>query len=30
MSIVERIEAKVRVAISEEVRTYPNRGKTLL
>jgi hypothetical protein len=30
MSFVERIEAKVRAAIREEVRIHPSRGKTLL
>jgi hypothetical protein len=30
MSFVERIEAKVRVAIREEVRIHPSKGKTLL
>lgn len=30
MSFVERIEAKVRMAIREEVRIHPSRGKTLL
>jgi hypothetical protein len=29
-SFVERIEAKVRVAIREEVRIHPSKGKTLL
>jgi hypothetical protein len=29
-SFVERIEAKVRAAIREEVRIHPSRGKTLL
>src|ERR1022692_1055373 len=29
MSFVERIEAKVRVAIREEVRIHPSKGKTL-
>src|ERR1039458_2424078 len=28
MSFVERIEAKVRVAIREEVRIHPSKGKT--
>jgi len=30
MSFLERIEAKVRVAIREEVRVHPSKGKTLL
>lgn len=30
MSFVERIEAKVRIAISVEVRIHPSKGKTLL
>ena len=30
MSFLERIEAKVRVAIREEVRIHPSKGKTLL
>jgi hypothetical protein len=30
MSFVERIEAKVRAAIREEVRIHPSKGKTLL
>jgi hypothetical protein len=30
MSFVQRIEAKVRVAIREEVRIHPSKGKTLL
>jgi hypothetical protein len=30
MSFVERIEAKVRAAIREEVRVHPSKGKTLL
>jgi hypothetical protein len=30
MSFVERIEAKIRVAIREEVRIHPSKGKTLL
>jgi hypothetical protein len=30
MSFLERIEAKVRAAIREEVRIHPSRGKTLL
>jgi hypothetical protein len=30
MSFVERIEAKVRAAIREEVRINPSKGKTLL
>ena len=30
MSFVERIEAKVRAAIREEVRLHPSKGKTLL
>ena len=30
MSFIERIEAKVRAAIREEVRIHPSRGKTLL
>jgi hypothetical protein len=30
MSFVERIEAKVRAAIREEVRIHPRKGKTLL
>jgi hypothetical protein len=29
-SFVERIEAKVRAAIREEVRIHPSKGKTLL
>ncbi len=29
-SFVERIEAKVRATIREEVRIHPSRGKTLL
>ncbi|MDE2107037.1 MAG: hypothetical protein KGL39_58055 [Patescibacteria group bacterium] len=29
-SFVERIEAKVRAAIREEVRSHPSKGKTLL
>jgi hypothetical protein len=30
MSFIERIEAKVRAAIREEVRIHPSKGKTLL
>ena len=30
MSFVERIEAKVRAAIREEIRIHPSKGKTLL
>jgi len=30
MSFVERIEAKVRAAIREEVRIHPSKGRTLL
>jgi hypothetical protein len=30
MSFIERIEAKVRAAIREEVRVHPSKGKTLL
>ena len=30
MSFVERIEAKIRAAIREEVRIHPSKGKTLL
>jgi hypothetical protein len=30
ISFLERIEAKVRVAIREEVRIHPSKGKTLL
>ena len=30
MSFIERIEAKVRAAICEEVRIHPSKGKTLL
>src|ERR1700690_628200 len=30
MSFVERIEAKVRAAIREEVRIHPRKGKALL
>jgi hypothetical protein len=30
MSFVERIEAKVRATIREEVRMHPSKGKTLL
>jgi hypothetical protein len=30
MSFVQRIEAKVRAAIREEVRIHPSKGKTLL
>jgi len=30
MSFVERIEAKVRAIIREEVRIHPSKGKTLL
>ena len=30
MSFVDRIEAKVRAAIREEVRSHPSKGKTLL
>jgi hypothetical protein len=30
MTFLERIEAKVRVAIREEVRMHPSKGKTLL
>lgn len=30
MSFLERIEAKVRAAIAEEVRMHPSKGKTLL
>jgi hypothetical protein len=30
MSFVERIEAKVRAVIHEEVRIHPRKGKTLL
>lgn len=30
MSFAERIEAKVRAAIREEVRIHPSKGKTLL
>lgn len=30
MSFLERIEAKVRIAIREEVRIHPSKGKTLL
>jgi hypothetical protein len=30
MSFVDRIEAKVRIAIREEVRIHPSKGKTLL
>jgi len=30
MSFVDRIEAKVRAAIREEVRLHPSKGKTLL
>ena len=30
MSFIERIEAKVRAAIREEVRIHPSKGRTLL
>ncbi|MDE2100939.1 MAG: hypothetical protein KGL39_27075 [Patescibacteria group bacterium] len=30
MSFLERIEAKTRAAIAEEVRLHPSKGKTLL
>ena len=30
MSFIERIEAKVRAAIREEVRSHPSKGVTLL
>lgn len=30
MSFIERIEAKVRAAMREEVRIHPSKGKTLL
>ena len=30
MSFIERIEAKVRATIREEVRIHPSKGKTLL
>jgi hypothetical protein len=30
MSFIERIEAKVRASIREEVRQHPSKGKTLL
>ena len=30
MSFIERIEAKVRAALREEVRIHPSKGKTLL
>lgn len=29
-SFLDRIEAKTRAAIAEEVRTHPSKGKTLL
>lgn len=29
-SFLDRIEAKTRAAVSEEVRTHPSKGKTLL
>ena len=30
MSFIERIEAKTRAAIAEEVRIHPSKGKTIL
>ena len=30
MSFIERIEARARAAIMEEVRIHPSKGKTLL
>lgn len=30
LSFLERIEAKTRAAIAEEVRLHPSKGKTLL